>query len=77
MRFTFSHETVYRYSVPVGLAPHVLRLNPRPDAGRLLSRSLIVEPFPDARFDEFDAYGNGVTRLAFAGTPTLLRIDTT
>ena len=29
MRFTVRHETLYRYSVPVVLAPHVLRLTPR------------------------------------------------
>jgi transglutaminase-like putative cysteine protease len=75
MRFAVSHETLYRYSAPVGLAPHVLRLNPRPDAGRLLSRSLAVEPAPSARFEEFDAYGNSVTRVLFACNSPLLRIE--
>ena len=44
MRFSVSHETLYRYSVPVSLAPHLLRLDPRLDGGRLLSRELFVEP---------------------------------
>jgi transglutaminase-like putative cysteine protease len=75
MRFTVSHQTLYRYTVPVGLAPHLLRLNPRP-AGRLLhSRQLLVEPPPSGWFEEVDAYGNGVTRVEFAGQFQFLRID--
>ena len=36
MRFSVRHQTLYRYSAPVRLAEHVLRFNPRPEAGRLL-----------------------------------------
>lgn len=75
MRFTVSHETLYRYSVPVGLAPHVLRLNPRLDGGWLYSRGLVVEPDPIAWCELVDAHGNAVTQVDFAGQSRLLRID--
>lgn len=75
MRFTVSHETLYRYSVPVGFAPHVLRLNPRREGGLLHSRQLVVEPWPSGWFEDVDAHDNGVTRVAFAGQFQVLRID--
>lgn len=75
MRFSVTHETLYRYSVPVGLAPHLLRLNPRLDGGRLLMRELTVEPWPSLRLDEFDAFGNPVTRVEFSGSVTHLRVE--
>ena len=75
MRFSVSHETLYRYSVPVGLAPHLLRLTPRPDAGRLLMRELTVDPWPALRLEEFDAFGNPVTRVEFVGQFSSLRVE--
>ena len=75
MRFSVSHETLYRYSVPVGLAPHLLRLTPCPDAGRLLMRELTVAPWPALRLEEFDAFGNPVTRVEFVGQFSSLRVE--
>ncbi|RBP13881.1 transglutaminase-like putative cysteine protease [Roseiarcus fermentans] len=75
MRFSVRHQTIYRYASPVRLAAHALRLNPRPDAGALRSRSLVVEPRPIAREDGLDAFGNLVTRVDFAGTTDVFRID--
>jgi len=69
MRFVASHQTRYRYSVPVVLGSHVLRLNPRADH-RLESRSLIVWPQPFALREEVDAFGNLVTRADFHAVPT-------
>jgi transglutaminase-like putative cysteine protease len=74
MRFSVRHETLYRYTVPVRLAPHVLRLNPRAD-GRVLSASLTVDPTPAARHDSTDRFGNRVTHVSFDGIAYLLRID--
>ena len=37
MRFSIRHETLYRYSGPVGLAPHILRLNPRTEGARVFA----------------------------------------
>ena len=75
MRFSVSHETLYRYSVPVSLAPHLLRLDPRLDGGRLLSRELFVEPAPVLRIEEFDAHGNALTRVEFGAPTAELRVD--
>lgn len=75
MRFSVTHETLYRFSVPVGLAPHLLRLNPRLDGGYLLMRELIVEPWPALRLEEFDAFSNAVTRVEFSGRFSHLRVE--
>lgn len=75
MRFSVVHETLYRYSVPVGLAPHVLRLEPQAALGRVLSRTLWVEPVPLWQRQETDAFGNAVTQVGFSGTTSVLRVD--
>jgi len=75
MRFSVRHQTLYRYSEPVRLAEHVLRFNPRPDAGRLLARTLSIEPAPVAREETLDPFGNLVTRVAFAGVSARFAID--
>jgi transglutaminase-like putative cysteine protease len=64
MLFAVRHETRYRYSLPVVLAPHVLRLTPRPQH-RLLSRTLVVRPEPVDLRDEVDGFGNVTTRVVF------------
>ena len=75
MRFSVSHETHYRYSAPVALAAHVLRLTPRTRNSALLTHSLIVDPAPSAREDLIDQYGNLITRLEFTGFSDHLRIE--
>ncbi len=74
MQFRVEHETLYRYSVPVGLAPHRLRLEPRPDAGQRLSRALWIDPLPVSRVVETDAAGNQSVVVSFAGTTSALRV---
>ena len=75
MRFSVRHQTIYRYSAPVRLAGHVLRLNPRPDAGSLVSRVLSIEPVPIRREEAIDPFGNLVTRADFDGLTDVFRID--
>jgi transglutaminase-like putative cysteine protease len=75
MRFSVRHETLYRYSAPVQFAPHLLRLNPRPEGVRMLSRLLTVSPQPIDRQEIVDAYGNHLTRVAFQGASSELRIE--
>jgi transglutaminase-like putative cysteine protease len=75
MRFSVRHQTLYRYSAPVRLAEHVLRLNPRPDAGRLLTRTLSIEPAPIEREETLDPFGNLVTRVVFDGLSDRFLID--
>jgi transglutaminase-like putative cysteine protease len=75
MRFAVRHETLYRYSVPVVLASHLLRLTPR--AGyQIRSRSLAVWPKPVGLHEEDDAYGNQIRRVRFSEQATQeLRIE--
>ncbi len=75
MRFSVRHQTLYRYSAPVRLAEHVLRFNPRPEAGRLLERTLSIDPTPIEREDALDRFGNLVTRVAFDGLSARFAID--
>jgi len=76
MRFVVQHNTLYRYSVPVVLAPHLLRLTPRSAGTHLLSRSLLVFPQPVSQVEEIDDFGNAVTRASFGDWPSdQLRIE--
>jgi transglutaminase-like putative cysteine protease len=75
MRFAVRHETLYRYSAPVVLAPHLLRLTPRSE-NQIRTRSLVVWPEPVHLHEEHDAYGNRVARLKFSDRATQeLRIE--
>jgi transglutaminase-like putative cysteine protease len=76
LRFQVQHESLYRYTAPVVFAPHVLRLNPRAEGVRILSRALIVYPEPADLVDIDDAFGNRVSRATFLGYPAdRLRIE--
>ncbi len=74
MRFSVRHQTIYRYSAPVRLGAHTLRFNPRPDAGGLLSRELLIEPEPVLVEETIDAFGNRLTRVNFAGETDVFSI---
>jgi transglutaminase-like putative cysteine protease len=74
VRFQVSHDSLYRYDVPVELAPHVLRLEPRPGIHSLVSRRLAIEPEPTSVFRELDAFGNSITRVVFSGATQRLRV---
>ena len=75
MHFSVSHETQYRYSSPVMLAAHMLRLTPRGDKAIHLGHRLSIDPEPSARQDLTDGYGNRVTRLEFEGSTDHLFIE--
>ncbi len=75
MRFSVRHDTLYRYSAPVGLAPHLLRLTPRAERVRMLASELTVEPAPAARQESVDRFGNRITEVSFAGPSELLRVE--
>jgi transglutaminase-like putative cysteine protease len=53
----------------------VVRLTPRPERARSISRELRVSPQPIAQHERDDAYGNRVTELRFAGSCRELVID--
>ncbi len=75
MRFSVRHETIYRYSNPVRLGSHVLRLNPRADGACSLAGSLLVDPAPAERHEQTDHFGNHVTQVSFTGLSDHLRIE--
>ena len=75
MRFAVRHETLYRYSAPVRLSSHLVRLNPRAEGVTVLERSLTVDPRPIAFREETDGFGNRITRLDFEGLTERLRIE--
>mgnify|MGYP001268962768 CR=1 FL=1 len=75
MRFTVRHETLYRYSAPVRLAGHTLRLTPRSEGVVLRSHALTIDPTPVAREERVDRFGNAVTHVEFAGAADLFRIE--
>ncbi len=73
--FSVRHDTLYRYSAPVGLAPHLLRLTPRAERVRMLASELTVEPMPAARRESVDRFGNRITEVTFDGPSDLLRVE--
>lgn len=75
MLFTVRHATRYRYSAPVRLGTHRLRLTPRPEAGRCLAHQLEISPTPSARRDAVDAFGNVTTVVDFEGVTDHLTIE--
>jgi transglutaminase-like putative cysteine protease len=75
MHFSVRHETSYRYSVPVSLGPHVLRLLPQRRGLVVEQHRLVVEPEPVGRQHQVDGLGNAVLGVTFAGTTSILRIE--
>lgn len=69
------HQTLYRYSAPVTLTTHRLRLTPRPDAGQILSQHIVIEPEPHLVREVADRWGNRITEVEFAGLTSILRIE--
>ena len=66
MRIAVVHSTRYRYSSPVYLEPHTIRLRPREDASqRLGSWTLDISPTPLGRTACLDQDGNTVVRAWF------------
>ncbi|MDQ7830107.1 MAG: transglutaminase family protein [Desulfovibrionaceae bacterium] len=77
MLFRGEHETSYRYSRPVFLEPHVVRLTPLDAAAqRLAVFELEVSPPPAGRCAILDASGNPATRLWFDGLHQTLTVHT-
>jgi transglutaminase-like putative cysteine protease len=75
MGIKVEHRTTYRYSEPVQLGPHILRLRPRLQAGlRELQFGLRIEPEPSLRLEALDAAGNRITRVWFDGSSDRLEI---
>lgn len=77
MRIDVCHLSEYRYSAPVFLEPHLLRLRPRSDGAQELRRfELTVAPESVSRAQLLDAEGNACTRILFEQPAEFLRIET-
>lgn len=75
MRYRVEHVTAYRYSRPVFIEPHVIKLCPRCDAGqRLAAFNLAVEPEPAGMSDGIDAEGNPFHLVWFNGLAESFKI---
>ena len=58
MRFEIVHETEYRYSEPVFLEPHLLRIRPRSDwSQRLIRFDLQISPQPESYWGHVNPIG--------------------
>lgn len=77
MRIAVVHHTHYRYSEPVYLEPHIIRLRPREDTcQRLASWALEISPAPSGRSECLDQDGNVVVRVWFNAPTPALRLRT-
>lgn len=77
MQFQASHKTLYRYSEPVYLEPHEIRLRPRCDSSQRLERySIAVEPAPSLLTETVDAEGNDVAYAWFLDATDFLSVRT-
>ncbi len=75
MYFEIEHDTQYRYSEPVFLDPHLLRIRPRTDwCQRLTTFDLEISPAPDGIARLVDLDGNETVQPWFSGTHDHLRI---
>ncbi len=63
-----THTTTYRYSRPVSLDPHVLRVRPRCNGTQHLSHfDVRIEPEPFKMSHGIDLEGNGASQVLFDG----------
>ncbi|MBC8044966.1 MAG: transglutaminase family protein [Rhizobacter sp.] len=77
MHFEITHRTSYRYSLPVSLEPHTLRLRPRSDgAQRLVSWDVAMSPEPAGMSECTDTDGNAALLVWFNGYTDRLDIKT-
>jgi transglutaminase-like putative cysteine protease len=77
MRFSVVHSTVYRYSAPVFLEPHTIRLRPRSDATqRLDAFQLQISPQPAGISECLDQDGNNAAVAWFSGQASTLSVQT-
>src|SRR6187402_2596864 len=67
MRYSIDHQTSYQYASDVLHSHHLLHLMPRPSGWQeCLESSIQIEPGQHRRVDQFDAFGNPVTRIELA-----------
>ena len=66
-KYRIRHETRYLYGADVMHSHHLLHLVPRPAAyQQCIEHAISIEPAPQRRVDEVDAFGNPVLRIELA-----------
>jgi transglutaminase-like putative cysteine protease len=76
MRIAATHSSIYRYSQPVTLEPHLIRLRPRDCAvQRVLSHQLSITPAPAGQSAFLDQDGNDVVQVWFTGPVRELAVE--
>ena len=77
MRYRASHETHFRFSSPVFLEPHTIRLRPRSDSWQRLDQFEIqLDPRPSLVAETVDAEGNDVVHVWFSDMTDSLGVRT-
>lgn len=77
MRFRGSHTTVFRYTEPVYLEPHAIRLRPQCNSWQRLDRyTLSLNPEPTLLTETTDAEGNDVAHAWFSDRTDSLTVRT-
>jgi transglutaminase-like putative cysteine protease len=72
-----THQTQYRFSGPVRLQPHVLRLRPRSEPRQsVITFDCAIEPVPAGSSWSLDAEGNAAMQVWFSGETEFLEIHT-
>ena len=75
MHYRIEHVNRYRYSQPVFLEPHLIRLHPRSDSWqRLDEHVLTTEPEPTGMSRWTDAEGTTVTKVWFTNLTDVLTV---
>lgn len=78
IRYRVVHRTRYLYADAVSLCHNVAHLTPRDCAVQSLEQSLIqISPFPAARLDRLDYFGNPTTYFTVQDPHTELSIEAT
>jgi transglutaminase-like putative cysteine protease len=67
MHYQITHTTIYSYSQPITLEPHIVRLRPRSDSWQTLRNFVLdVSPVPAGQSQNIDLDGNALIKLWFA-----------
>lgn len=71
MRYQIIHKTIYSYSQPIALEPHLIRLRPRSDSWQTLQQfALNVLPEPIGQSQNVDLDGNSIIKVWFGSDLT-------
>ena len=76
IRVALNHKTLYRYTKPVWLSPHVVRLRPAPHCRTpIASYSLKISPAEHFINWQQDPYSNHLARLVFPKKRTEFSVE--